>query len=500
MKPKLLFQTTFYIVFTLIYSILVILCICNGSSFPSSIRSILGILILITLIFLFYRLLIKHTLFIDTYYRHILLIFLLCFGILQLTFGFLLRFHPSFDFSSIYDGAIQWVNTGSFTDFYDYYYYFPNNLGAMTLLYLCFKAASCLGITDYFAIGIIVNCILNLITIAAASWICKQLFNKTTGILVLLFFAISLPFYFLGAAFYTDSLSMAFPVIFYGLYLKYETMKDRQNTTNRTYIKKSVLLLSMGILLSIGVLIKFTVLIILIAVLIDSLFKKHWKQTLAIGVSSFLILMLTLSLFNHYMYQNHLDKDTAVAQNTPILHWVMMGLKSPGGYNPEDYVFTRSLSPDMRNEQLLQEIKNRFQSLGPDGTIHLLSRKAVTCFGDGTYALSDFLDDDPTHSLFIHKFILYASPYYMIYKEITTTVLLTFYALMCLGSIATLGNKTICSYLAPRVAVFGIFLFLLFWEASGRYFTNFIPMILISATFAMQSIPLHHHEKRSFLT
>ena len=35
--------------------------------------------------------------------------------------------------------------------------------------------------------------------------------------------------------------------------------------------------------------------------------------------------------------------------------------------------------------------------------------------------------------------------------------------------------------LIPRLAVFGLLLFLLSWEARWRYFSNFIPLLFLSA-------------------
>ena len=39
----------------------------------------------------------------------------------------------------------------------------------------------------------------------------------------------------------------------------------------------------------------------------------------------------------------------------------------------------------------------RIKELGVSGLFKLWTNKAVICFGDGTYALSDFLDDTPAN-------------------------------------------------------------------------------------------------------
>ena len=73
-----------------------------------------------------------------------------------------------------------------------------------------------------------------------------------------------------------------------------------------------------------------------------------------------------------------------------------MGAQGNGSYNPADYDFTRSFTDiEERNEALKAEIINRYRELGISGTLELWKEKTIKCFGDGTYALSDFLDDEP---------------------------------------------------------------------------------------------------------
>ena len=44
------------------------------------------------------------------------------------------------------------------------------------------------------------------------------------------------------------------------------------------------------------------------------------------------------------------------------------------------------------------------------------------------------------------------------------------------------------SFLVPGLSVLGILLFLLMWETSARYITNYIPMIYIGAVIGMKEI------------
>lgn len=96
----------------------------------------------------------------ERYYAQILCAVLAFFAVVQIVAGLALRFTPAWDLDAIYSGAIQWAESGSFAKYEEYYQYFPNNLGGMTLLYLFFRPAHLLGVTDYFAVAVVLNTVL----------------------------------------------------------------------------------------------------------------------------------------------------------------------------------------------------------------------------------------------------------------------------------------------------------------------------------------------------
>lgn len=414
----------------------------------------------------------------ERYDKFILPVCAVLYFLVVMTNGFKLRFTPTFDMDAIYGGAIQWLKEGSFTNYYEYYGYFPNNLGAMGFLRVCFGIAKWSGITDFFAVGIVVNSLIIAGTMIATSLACRKLFGSVAGIMAILAFGMCLPFYFMGAAFYTDSLSLLFPVLFYLLYLVWREKEGRRD--------KWLYALLMAVVLAIGMLIKFTVSIVLVAVLIDALINVGLRRTAFLAGISIFIVFIAFQAFHGYLYNTHLDKEQCQELKTPYLHWVMMGLQNNGSYSPEDYEYTRSFPAEERNEACLKEIKRRVENLGFIGLVNLFANKAVLCFGDGTYALSDFLDDTPDKEQDVHKYILYAGERYRDYIQATTGILLAIYVLGILGAAASLfyrytGADDALWQLAPRLSMLGILAFLMLWETSGRYFTNFVPMFLISA-------------------
>ena len=212
---------------------------------------------------------------IDRHFKKVLIVFSIVYYIVLIRMGFLLRFTPSFDMDAIYSGAIQWTNEGNF---YEYFGYFPNNLGSMGFLHIVFKIASLFGIKDFFTVGIIVNSALITGTAVIVSLICEKIAGSKTALMSLILVLLCFPFYFMGAAFYTDSLSLIFPVLFYYLYLCLKDENDKK--------KQIIYLVTMGVSLTIGMMIKFTVVIVLIAVVIDAFLCIPWKKALLILVVS----------------------------------------------------------------------------------------------------------------------------------------------------------------------------------------------------------------------
>lgn len=387
----------------------------------------------------------------------------------QLLVGWSLRFESAFDFAAVYKGAVSWAETGTFAEYYDYFDWFPNNLGAMTFLAIIFKGAKCLGLRDYFFVGVLANSILVTLTLGYAYLTVRKLSGKMSvaGIGVLLFFLLNPAFYVVGAAFYTDSLSMLFPIVFYYYYL---CLKEGT--------QKRKALVYMSFAGAVGVLIKSTVLIMVVAVLIEGMMRRAYRRTAYIFagfVATFVLLSMTM---NGCLYSKHLDKELARQKNTPIVHWVMMGLNSgsQGAYNNDDYVYTRSFDdPQVRDREIVQEICRRLKEGGFSGTTRLLTAKLTKAFGDGTFALSDFLDDGPVGSSWLHRYVLYESPSYYVYKYATQVPLLVVYGFVILGAWGRFRKMSF--EIAPYVAVLGLIIFLAFWESSSRYYLNYVPVL-----------------------
>lgn len=476
-------ESFFYSVFLIMFFIITLQVILIDDKYHLDRHVIIvWVLALAAAIFLLLFLLNKAWRFAAQYDKYWLPVILIAFFAVQIYTGRILRFESAFDFEAIYKGAVSWVENGTFTKYYDYFDWFPNNLGAMTLLYMAFKTANIFGVTDFFTVGVVLNSALVTLTILFSYLAAKKAAPDSPSVrmAVLIFFIITAPFYIMGAAFYTDSLSMLFPVLFYYFYLCLKTSD-----------KKRLYLFLAGIVMAIGTIIKATVIIMAIAVIIDSIFDKKIKRAICVFISVSICLVTAQYSLNTYMYTKHLDPVLAEQKNTPIGHWIMMGLNfdSKGAYHPKDYQFTRSFKDtEERDRAIAEEIKKRLTEREPDELKQLFMTKLQKAYGDGTFALSDFLDDKPHNEGKLHSYVLYSGENYKTYKYMTQIPLITSYIFMCIGALRCIIESILygeMKVLAPFTAIFGLTIFLAFWESSSRYFLNFVPIIYICGSFAV---------------
>lgn len=444
----------------------------------------MSVVFILLTIFFFYKSSLRED-FSDGIYKYCLTGFLIGIGIFQISNIDKLRYIPSFDLDAIYGGAIQWVEQGSFSGYYDYFDWFPNNLGGLCFLFVLFSVGRFFT-TDYFLIASLGNEMLLLLTFALISLSAKKVWGSRHGILALFLCGGMLPFLFMTPVFYTDSLSVLFPVLLFYLFLK---IKE----SGKKSIWKWCIIY--GIAASVGIFIKSTVLVMVLATGITLLLNKSWDRFLKYAVCFAVIFISMMFAVNTYIYGSHLDKEAAEVKNTPYYHWIMMGLEGEGEYNPGDYELTRSFDdPKERDERLKEEIRERVSQKGIAGMTKLYAAKIRRCFGDGTLGLSDFLDDNPQSSGVLQQFLLYGGNKYSIYQFVCN---IFFYALLilsfiCLSGEIIIGKREIPFYQKDwfplMLALGGMIIFLMNWETSPRYITNYVPVIILLAIGGIQSM------------
>ncbi|MBR5948537.1 MAG: hypothetical protein IKZ82_07845 [Clostridia bacterium] len=441
-----------------------------------------GTLAALAVTVLFWRLIGRREAFFKKYSRFITAGFLVFMLAAQIAFSFPLRYTPAYDIDALFGGASEWVNTGSFPTYYEYFAMFHNNFGGLVLFRVWFALVKLSGTTDFFFAACLLNSLLSLATIALTASSAERLFGIRGRMTALFLFFISLPFYFIAPAFYTDALTMVFPALIFRAWL---LARDKENR-----LQKLACFVLMGFACAIGCGIKATVVIMLIAVVIEGMLYSDWKTRLplaAIAAALTLVVMLAVTAVIHH----HIGEEQARKKRMPLTHWIMMGLANWGGYNGADYEFTKSFEdPDERAEAVAERIKERVNALGVGGLFKLWGNKLDLVWNDGTYGLSDCLGCPHEQDNFLHSFLLKNDNVQReVYKHLCTAVLAAMYLLLIASCVSDAFFKgTTLRILAPRLALLGVFVFFLLWEARWRYFSNFVPVIMLCALTGLESV------------
>lgn len=387
------------------------------------------------------------------------------------------RYVPVWDPDAVFTGAQSWL-AGSLTEIstptYDastYFYYFPNNLGAALVMRCWFAAVRAL---DPYIAACLLNSLLSAGMILCTGYAAKETGGERAGLMALLILGCTLPIWFSSAAFYTDFLSICFPVGSLLFALKAEKCGSIR-------IRAAFWALS-GLMAAVGAMIKITVLIMPIALVLWQALRGRWKAALAIALAAGILFGAGQIVLRESVYPDQLDPQIAAQRNTPVQHWIMMGLRGDGYYNGEDYAFTRSFADAREAKNAIGAvIGGRIAEYGPGGLLEHLVRKMGICISDGTLMLSDYYDDSPAGPNWCMELLLPGGRLYGLWKAICGGVHMA-QILLCIAGAARQirrGGRGLSG--AMYTSLLGLLLFLSMWETSKRYWINFLPVLVLCA-------------------
>ena len=398
-------------------------------------------------------------------------------GIIRMSyFGWILAVEPAWDFGRIYHGALDITTNGALTYTMPYYLESYNNFFITLCLVPWFIIMSVVGVEPLYS-GIILNILLIAFAQLFAVWTVNISSSKTDGLAVQIFCTLFLPFYTYAPIFYTDTFSMPFITF---VLLVYAVVKNKKVT------KKTALLLYViaGIATFLGFKLKPTAALAFIAIVILSVldeYKDSYKN-IAAAVITICICSIGYSMFeSNTDIINLSDIDD---YRLPPEHYVMMGLKYNGGYNPEDHDFSLSFDNIRdRKDAEMQQIKDRLSEYGLSGYIRFLFGKIRYTWADGTFYAPHKLDIDPLRHSIAGEFFTESGKYYDIYETVMSGVQLSLIIFMLIGSYNKKDIYVICS-----MCVFAAFVFLLIWETRSRYIVNLIPIFIVLASDGIKRI------------
>ena len=402
--------------------------------------------------------------------------------------GYLMEYTPMGDNFMLFTSSQMLVTDGNFDAYPDFYLYlsrFSNQWGFLLILSTLYRLLFALGLTDMFFPTVCVQALLYVGGMAAFFGIARQL-RGVRGVIAALFVAVTcLPLYLAAAVLYTDTFSLPFLVI--AVYFALRTLDA--GSMKRTL----VFALLCAVFAALGSQIKMTVAIVLIAATIVFFLRLPLLRALCAGAVIWLCMALSILGVNRAVVGPVLDPEMVAQHHTPTIHWVMMSIPSSdnpyGSYRSEDYRITWTMMEEgASREAVMDSIYTRlidkiYFLRYPNRLIPLMLNKNAAAFGDGSFGMTDMLDDGPKRENLLSSFVLLDRPYYALYLSVCSGVYfvhLLFAVLSCLQDVKRRHFGSAILY----IAMLGLILFMLIWESRSRYIFNFVPiLLLLSSSF-----------------
>lgn len=420
----------------------------------------------------------KHPFFVQ-HERAVLVGFALFYFAVQMTLGAAMRFEPITDLEQCYTAGQLLADTGEFGNLerpFIYFTRYPHNLGLVYLFAGIFRFFGVLGWHDRFMQALLVCSALFTLGLLASAGLSRRLGGPVAKTRVLLLFATCLPFLYCTTELYTDAFSLAFCSI-----IVYAFVRARGAETARGRVGFALLF---ALAAFVGAQLRATSLIAAIGCLIAALFDKRFSLTALLFVPLALVLAVGGSAVDAENAR-HLGKENIEKYKLPILHYVAMGLpvqvdEGYGQYGEGGWlVFSTSFDdPKERDAALLQEVIDRVYTVRyPNRLLHMMSRKNLSTFGNGTFQLNEIIEGDHHEPDNLVKQVVFRDGIaYPAYYHLTTAMFAAQMLLACAACVQAIRRRDV-SGAAIFVTLLGAFLLLSMWETRARYFFQFTMLL-----------------------
>ncbi len=381
----------------------------------------------------------------------------------------------------------------------DPYYFltYPNNILIGFLFRAANKAAEVFEISNVWAVCIGVNLLFLDAGIVFGALCCKKLLPLRGYYLAfgLLIAVVGLSPYLTVP--YSDTMALPFPIAIFYFLLLY-----REQTTLG---KRLVLALLLGMTTLAGYLMKPTVVLVWIAWGIWLLLQKHRRPEKRAVVRALCVILAFVLGLGMVQGAQKLAKQTVLGEynreelfyenEIPMTHFFMMGLHDEGGlfgaYYGEDADTTRAIAG--KREKMgyhLSVIRQRLADYGVFGFLKHLYQKYVWITTDGTFFYGGeghFHRDIPKEETglrgLLQNFTYCETPFY---QQVYGQYLHALWAFLLLGNlwfaVSSFRRRGMGMEFVMQLSLFGLFLFLMLFEARSRYLFLYLPFFILLAS------------------
>lgn len=430
--------------------------------------------------------------------RGIGLVLLVVSGWVMLRLGMAVRFAPGWDAGAAESWAHGLAHGSNDREAFELLMNrYPNNLTLTSGLTRWFQLCEALGISS-LGMGVVVANVLALGLSLLLTWtVARRVGGATAGYVAV---GLALPLVvvspWLGTA-YSDTLGMIFPIALIWLFL---VAKDA-----RRWWQQGLCWIAVGLVGHVGYLLKPTVVFTIIAVFAGLVVAVVAERRLRLGVRSVAValvatlvgaaaasVVLSLVVDPLRIGPQEDEKELAI----PVTHFLMMGAQQQGEYSwggwlGADVALTESVPTDERFDHSLEVYLDRVRGWGAGGYLNFLDEKANWIYGDGNFfAFGEgrmnrpqprWEFGDPT-SAALREWMV---PQYDDYRWVAQARQTTWLAVLGLVVVPAFWWRRGVHALPTavmRVALLGLTVFLLFFEARARYLYLYLPLFLVLAS------------------
>ncbi len=399
------------------------------------------------------------------------------------------RVEYNWDFRWIMDTSRELTTKGTTDNIY-YFKMFPNNWGTLIITTMA------MGITGGSAIGAyLVNVISIFLAALFAVLSAKKIGGNKLALNVMILLIGCAPLYLYSPIVYSDSLSVAFPIATFYFWLLAKECRAN-NLKKKSYIWTIV----MAIVGIIGYCIKPVAAIVLAAILIDQFFTNLNKETLKKIAVVVIIVLAIMKLFNLYGEKVIIKDSKKNDLEFPMTHWVMMGLNKPeseggtsigyGAYSQKDADFTAESGTYKEKQSAnISKIKERLKEYGFGGYVQFLFNKFKYVWNDGSYyVLQQIGWDTKNKESMPYKIVIDENSNGFFKNYMSDFNNYMFFAIIAGFVIEIIRKEKNQESRVMGIAIVGIALFLLIWEARSRYIYFLIPVFCLFSAYEFRNI------------
>lgn len=479
MKKQSLLWTAFLAIFSVNILAVIIFCVLQTQNNLPVSKMVLMPLIFIAAWLMLYLILHKMQNFVEKITPVALPVFLVSYGIVLYVLAITGRGDPVHDQEAVYQGALYFAGLSEEIP-WEYFARCDNNTMPALILGGVFRIGSLGGILDPYYFAVFTNVLQVLISMYCLYRLSEARSGVVSGWIAVLMMAGCVPIVGHTLTMYTDSMSFCFGIL--ALYIwQFAKAEKTQKRSWFTYIV-------IGFLLGIAGLIKMTALIAGVALLGYSVLcadKQKVIRSIAIIAVSLVVVMAGKSMTKMLPCEDMRDSYGLPS----ISYFLGIGLKGNGGYvdNQEYSAMLNTIyGLEAKKEWSDQYIReNLGEFLNKDHVIQKLRYN----FASGGMGCAIFVQNlNENH--WLYRMMHHEGDLYWRYNMITTSYMYTFYGLIFIGMVMTFvrrKNQDV-TFSVSLIAIFGIMLYLMLFEANNRQLYNHLPWFVLAATCGLSEI------------